>query len=516
MDANGFCALKIERMLTQWIPRRVLAVELAGDDIRAALVRRKGGRFEVLDFAALKRPDPQDDLPNVETLKALGDRLGQTTGPAVLVTPLARAFELLMDRKKISGLKHYQLLETVKWEVEPYTGITGASALIGVEPEQRPKARPGEIVSEDEDEQATVTVAAIERNVYRAARERFKAAGFELVRIYPPEVSFYYALYLAPLETPRALLEVGPDYSNFAILRGGVPEQINTLSLSLDAMTAHLSGEAVSHELEDSLRFTVRQTPEPEPLVISGPGAGNAAVVEFIGGFSPNGARPLTLSRTAGLADARDESAHAVFGTTVGAAVRELQGRQARQAGIDDRMPLVPRLKQSVYLAPLATALVLGVLLAGHYQFMKHQDRVYKTRITTLKADLKTRQAEIAKYEDLIKEQDALRKEIEMAKKRLAYIEGQADEQLDHLIACIAGLADALSDQIVLKAILQNGSDTYTVTGSAFDLDALGVYATRLQETAWCEAAVLQKLEKGDDGQRLDFEMTLKAPREAT
>lgn len=491
-------------------------MELAGDDIRAALVRRKGRRFEVLDFATLKRPDPQDDLPDVDTLKALGERLGQATGPAVLVTPLARAFELLMDRKKISGLKHYQLRETVKWEVEPYTGITGASALIGVEPEKRVKARPGEIVSEDEDEQATVTVAAIERNVYRAARERFKAAGYGLARIYPPEVAFYYALYMEAVEAPRALLEVGPDYSNFVILRGGVPEQISTLSLSLDSISAHLSGEVVSNELVDSLRFTVRQAPEPEPLVISGPGAGDAAVVDFIAGFRPNGARPLALSRTAGVADAREETAHAVFGTTVGAAVRELQGRHARQAGINDRMPLVPRLKQSVYLAPLATAVVLGVLLAGHYQYMKHQDRVYKARISTLKTELKARKAEIAKYDNLIQQQDALRKEIEMTRKRLAYIEGQADRQLDHLIACIGGLAEALSDQIVLKAILQDGAATYTVTGSAFDLEALGIYATQLQEAAWCEAAVLRKLEKGADGQRLDFEMTLKAPREAT
>jgi Tfp pilus assembly protein PilN len=436
-------------------------------------------------------------------------------GQTVLVTPLARAFELLMDRRKVAGMKRYQLLEAVRWEVEPYTGISGTSALVGVAAERKIDAQPGEILPEEDLDQVTVTVAAIERNVYRAARERFKVAGLQLVRIYPPEETFYYALLREEIATPRALLEVGEDYSNFAILRGGIPEQISTLSLSLDSMSAHLNGEQVSNELVENLRFTVRQAPEGEPLVVSGQGAADAAVVDFIAGFCPSGARPLTLSRAVGVTDAPDEAAHAVFGTVVGAAVRELTGRQSRQAGIDDKVPLVPRLKQSVYLAPLITTVVLVLLLAGHYQYMTHKDRVYKARITELKADLKTRKAEIAKYDNLIKQQDALRKEIDMAEKRLAYIEGQADEQMDNLIACIDGLAEALSDRIVLKAILQKGSGTYTVTGSAFDLEALGAYATRLQDAVWCEAAVLQKLEKGSDGRRLAFELTLKASREA-
>lgn len=499
-----------------WITRQLMAVELTGEDIRAALVCRKGRRFEVMDFAAMKRPDPRDDLPSVEVLKALGDRLGRTGGPAVLVTPLARAFDLLMDRKKIAGLKHYQLLEAVKWEVEPYTGISGTNALIGVEPERRVKILRGEIVSEDEEDQATLTVAAIERNVYRAARERFKTAGFVLMRIYPPEVAFYYALFLEAIEAPRALLEVGQDYSNFAILRGGgVPEQINTLSLSLDSLAAHLNGEMVSPELEDSLRFTVRQAPGPEPLVISGPGAGNPAVVDFISGFCPVGARPLTLSRTAGVADARSEAAHAIFGTVVGAAVREIKGRRERQAGINDRAPLVPRLKQSAYLVPLATAAFLLILLTGHFQYMKYKDRVYKQRIKTLEAELKDHKAEIAKYDNLIGQSDALGKEIELAKKRLAYIEGWADDYLKHLIACVRGLADALSDHIVLRVVVQNDLNTYAVVGSAFDLGALGSYATRLQEAPWCEAAILNNLEKGTDGNRLEFEMTIKARCEA-
>jgi hypothetical protein len=291
---------RLKKNRRQGLPgRRILAVEMAGDDIRAAVVRRQGRGFEIIDYASLKRPETGEDLPDVASLKALAERLGVGGGAAVLVSPLARAFELLMDRAKIKGMKPYQLREAVKWEVEPYTGISGVTALIAVERKQEPKAKPGDIVYEDDD-QTTVNVAAIERNVYRAVRERFKVAGFRLTRIYPPEACFYFVLHMDGRDTPRAVLEVGQDYSNFAVLSGGIPQQINTLSLSQESIAAHVSGEIPSQDLIDTLRFTVRQVPEPEPLVLSGPGATDQSIADFIAGVLPSRGRapgPAPLRR---------------------------------------------------------------------------------------------------------------------------------------------------------------------------------------------------------------------------
>lgn len=67
--------------------RRILAVEMAGDDIRAAVVRRQGRGFEIIDYASLKRPETGEDLPDVASLKALAERLGVGGGAAVLVSP---------------------------------------------------------------------------------------------------------------------------------------------------------------------------------------------------------------------------------------------------------------------------------------------------------------------------------------------------------------------------------------------------------------------------------------------
>ena len=492
---------------------RLLAVEVAGDKIRAAVVRKAGKRIDIVDFAAMTRPDPEDDLPAVAAVKALAERLQHAGGPVVFVTPMARTFDLIMDREKVAALKAHQLKEAVKWEVEPYTGITGHNALIGVEPARRPMLDPGDAVPEDEEAPVTVNVSAMERNVHRALKARFKAAGFRLLRVYPPDVTFFMPLLLQAGEASRAILEVGEDYSNFAIVHGRVPLQISTLSLSLESITAHLAGEVVPPELEESLRFTARQVPGPEPLVISGAGAAHREVVRFIAGFCPHGARPLLLSRAAGITDAKDDPAHAVYAGAVGAAVREALGGRERVMGIDDRIDPIVRLKKSAYLAPLATAVVLALLLLGHYGFMKHKESIYKTRIQELGAELKARKADIATYDGLLREKQQLEERIAFAQRRLKFIAGSGDDELDQAIRCLQGIAASVGERIVLSEVRQADADRYRVTGKALELAAVSRFTEHLQEKSWCESAMLVRLE--DDAGALTFELTVTGRREA-
>jgi hypothetical protein len=186
--------------------RTLMAMEMAGGKIRAAAVRRSGGRFEIMDFAALTLPEPDEDLPTVEIIRALAERLQPSGGDAVFVTPIARTFDLTMDRAKVAGLRPYQLKAAVKWEVEPYTGISGGNALVGVERARKPAAGAGDLEVEDEEAPVTVSVSAMERNIYRALKARFKAAGYRLLRIYPPDVTFYMPLLMEKTDTPRAIL----------------------------------------------------------------------------------------------------------------------------------------------------------------------------------------------------------------------------------------------------------------------------------------------------------------------
>jgi hypothetical protein len=491
------------------LQQKIVAFEVAGSEVRAAIVVKTGRRLRVVDFASIRRANTEEDLPEVETLRQLARRLNLSGGKVVFVTPLARAFELFMDRRKVSRLKPYQLLEAVRWEVEPYTGISGQNALLGAERERKPQLRPDEIAPEESDEQ-TVTVSAIERNVYRAAKARFKVAGFSLVRIYPPDVSFYMPLHLEAGDAPRAILEVGEDYSNFAILRGSIPEQINTLSISLETITSHLSGESPVEGLEETLKFTVRQAPSQEALIVSGRGAGNEQVLRYIAGFCPSGARPLSLSRSVSLTDSGSDAASAAFGTVVGAGVRELRGARERLIGISDREALVPRLKKSAYLMPLVATGVFVLFLGGHYLYMKHQDRVYKERIDELSGQLQARKSQVQQYDGLLAQLKKLEADIAFTERKILFFNKEADREIVHVLSCLRGIGAAVPDNVVLTTVQGNGTGReFLVSGECFDQKEIGLFAASLQKNPWCEAAVIQKIEADGSQGALRFELTL-------
>ncbi len=485
------------------LDRKLLAVEVAGEDIRAAVVAKKGKSFEILDFAMSERPDPDDDLPAVEAVKALATRMNYTAGEAVYVTPLARAFEISMNRKKISKMKHYQLIESVKWEVEPYTGVTGMQALIGVVKEDR-AVEPG-MMPEPDEEDITVNVSVLEKNIYRAIKERFKAAGFRLVRIYPPDVCFYMPVFMEAFEAPRGILDIGKDYSNFAILKGEKPSLINTLPISMEAIVGHLTGENPSEELENNIKYTARQTPEPLPLIISGAGAGDRGIVDYISSLCANGAEPLAINKTAGLKGSIDDRLNAVYGTVVGAGIRELKSKKERRIGISDAEPLVPRLKKSAYLMPLVATVLLFVLLFGHFQYMKLKEKSFKLKITKLSADLKKKKERRSTYDLAVKEAEDLKKEIDFTNKKIAFATGKADEGIAHVINLYMGLAGLISENIVLENIIQENILEYKLSGKSFDLSSVGGFATGIQKKKWCESVVIKTLEKAKDSFGFEF-----------
>jgi Tfp pilus assembly protein PilN len=489
------------------LDKKLLAVEVAGRHIRAALITKKGRGFEILDFSQVDRPDPEDDLPAIEAIKTLATRMDYTSGPAVYVTSLARAVEISMNRKKASKMKHYQLMEAVKWEVEPYTGVTGMQALIGVKKKEKAAPEPGMILEQDEEDIA-VNVSVIEKNIYRAIKERFKIAGFKLVRIYPPEVCFYMPVFMEEFESPRAILDIGQDYSNFAILKGESPTLINTLPVSMEAIIDHLTGNP-SGELESTLKFTARQVPEPMPLIISGPGAGERRIVDYISSICVNGAEPIALKKAAGLTVAGDDSLNAVYATVAGAGIRDLKSKKEKLAGINDAEPLVPRLKKSAYLMPLIVTVLLIIFLFGHFQYMRWQESSFKSRIAKLSAELKEKKARHSKYDKALKESGALKKEIDFAKNRIAFATNKADEDIAHVIDFFRDIAGLIPENVILEKLIQENKLEYRLAGKSLDLSSVGGFATKMQAKKWCESVVIKSIEK-TEADRLSFEFSIK------
>jgi len=481
--------------LIPFLEKKLLAVETSGETIRAALIVKKGRTHEIRDLVSLVRPSPEDDLPDIGMIKDLGARLGVSEGAAVFVTSMARAVEIPMDGSRVSEMKYYELCEAVKWEVEPYTGVTGDNALVGVSVASKATVEPGMIIPDDDEEETLVNVSVLERNVYRAVKERFKAAGFSLVRIYPPDVCFYMPLYLDPHEeASRAILEVGVDYSNFAILRGGTPLQINTLNISYEALKELLSGESESLGLEETLKFTVGQAPGPLPLVVSGVGAGDSEVVSYIAKVAPHGAESLEIRKSAGLRGGVEAARNSVFATVSGAGILELKAGSTRKIGISDQEALVLKVKRSAYLMPLVVMVLLFLVLFSHYEYMRFREGHLKKEMTHYKAVLSEKKATKARYETILNRSKALREDIDFIKKRIAFAQGDADKKVDHLIRVMEGVAEAAPFRVVLTDFTQEGECRYTLKGDAANLTSVGAYATGLQALGWCEVAEMKEI----------------------
>ncbi len=491
--------------------KKLLSIEVASRHIRAALLEKNGNLYKILDLLQMDRPDPEDDLPSIDAIKTLASRLKYDFGPVVFVTPLARAVEIPMDRGKISGMKHYQIMEAAKWEVEPFTGITGANALVGVEKVEQPSFNPGMVIEfEDDEDTFLVNVSVIEKNVYRAVRERFKEAGLSLKRIYAPDVCFYMPLFMQESKIPRAILEIGTDYSNFAILKGNRPSLINTLTISTESIEAHLSGENPSEELEEVLKHTAKQVPEPEPLVISGQGAENNKIVNYISSFCANGAKPIIIVKTSGVKSSGDEGSNAVYATVAGAGIRELKSAKKRLAGINDTEPLVPRLKKSAYIMPLAATIFLFIILFSHFQYMKFSEKSMKTKIKTITAELKRRNARILKYDTAVKKVEDIKKKIEHAKKKIVFVKKNADEDIRYVINLFFGTSGSVPESVVLKTLAQNNLYEYRLSGISLDLSSIGNFATKIQEKEWCKSVIIESVKK-EDPVNLKFKFLIKS-----
>ena len=483
--------------------RKMLALEVAGEQILGAVVSLKGGRFTVHDFVAMERSNPGDDLPDPANIREIMERLDYQSGPAVLATPLARAVQISMNRAKIKKLKNYQLVEALRWEVEPYTGISGTQALVGVEKSSGPEKE--DLLLAVEEEEIDVKVSAIEKNVYRALKQLVKKAGLRLARIYPPDICFFMALFAGGGgDSSQAVLDIGPDYASFAIVKSRQPDQINTYPIGREVIRDLVAGEDLPDALEN-LRFLLRQAPGPLPLILTGSGAIDPEVTAYVDSLSEYGAKPLTIRREAKLTEAGHEGLNAMYGLAVGAAVRELMKRDTRLIGISDKMPLVPRLKKSAYLMPLAAAVLLALSLFGHYSLMKMQKKNYKTQTKELSASLKTRQDKQNSYDRAKKEMERLRAEISLTRKKITFVRGGSDENLFHLERVLASLAE-LPDVMTLESVRQEG-DKFIIAGSSGTVEAVGNFSVRLQKNDWCEAAAIKIIEH--NGGMLHFQIEM-------
>ncbi|PTN32584.1 hypothetical protein [Desulfonatronum sp. SC1] len=469
-----------------------LGVEYVEDEVRAALVRAKGREREIMEFVAVKAPEAEDDLPGIAQLQEIRNRLNcKQNIQTVFVTPLARLVVLPMNRERVLSMRSHLLAEAVKWEAETYTGVPGHLSLAGVEVE-KPRDEPGQI--REELEEIMVHVAVLEQNIYRAARERFRMAGLKLARVYPGEVCFHVPLLYQHEESDRGVLEIGAASSGFALLRGGSTLAINAMNVTAEMIRAHLDGRTMT-DLEDSLRFNFGQAPGPLPVALTGVGAMDHRIVAFLRTLSPTGVEPVRLQRTSGLTTAGSEEGP-MFATAAGAAMRELGGKGMQAIGISDAVPPAVRIRQSIYLMPLAAASFLFVVLLGHNLLMRYQESDLSEQRRDIEAQLSERKKvhdEVKRLEGDIQKVDERTRDL---RRQMAYIKDEWDKPLQARIDMYDALIRNMPPTVALIGIRhdQRNPNIYVVSGEAVSPSAILDFALRLREEGGLSVDV-QRLE---------------------
>lgn len=484
--------------------RQMLAVEISGHQIIGAVAEGKGSNLMIQNFVAIERTNPTDDLPDPANLKELMDRLDYPSGPMVLVTPMARSVQITMNRAKVKRLRQYQLCAALRWEVEPYTGVSGTQALIGAE--RVSPAEQEELVLLDEDEaEMDVNVSVIEQNVYRAMRQICKRARLRLVRLYPPEVCFFMPLFLDQPETSQAVFDIGQDYANFTVIRGRRPKQINTYPLGRDVLLEMVEGGEADEPLQ-SLDFLLKQVPGPLPLLLTGVGATQEAIVDYLDHRCEYGARALELHRADKLGRAGHDGQNAMYSVAAGAALREISGAAWRLIGITDTVPLPVRIRQSGHLVPIGVAALMVGALLTHYGYMKNAKQRYKKQTTGLESQIKERKQRFESHERMEAELKELERKVADYKK-LAFLQLGADDNLIHLEQVLRAFF-SLPPEMRLESLAQQGGGRYLLLGLAEDSALVGRFAVQMQQHPWCRAVSIKTLEQ-KGGEELQFRIEL-------
>ena len=485
--------------------RRILAVEIAGHQIIGAVAEAKGRRLALHNFVAIERSNPTDDLPDPTNLRELMDRLQYTGGPMVLVTPLARSVQITMNRTKVKRLRHYQLCDALRWEVEPYTGISGTQALIGAERVSPAEQEELVLLAEDELE-ADVGVSVIEQNVYRAMRQVCRRAGLRLIRLYPPEVCFFMPLFLDQPESAQAVFDIGQDYANFTVVKGRQPKQINTYPLGREVLMDLIEGGEPG-EAGQSLDFLIKQVPGPLPLLLTGIGATVPAIVDYLAGRCDHGAVALELHRDDKLGRGAHDAHNAMYSVAAGAALRELSGPAWRLIGITDSVPLPVRIRQSGHLFPIGVAALMAGILLAHYGYMKNSRERYKAQTAELESQIKERKQRFEAHDKMEAEIKELERKIAQYRKQIAFLEQGADDNLIHLERVLLAFF-TLPAPMQLESLAHQKDGKFLLQGTAEDFALVGRFAVHLQQHPWCRAVNIKVLEqKGNEG--LHFQMQL-------
>ncbi|ACV63450.1 Fimbrial assembly family protein [Desulfofarcimen acetoxidans DSM 771] len=447
----------------------VLAVEIDGMTLRAAVIRRNLKGFMVGDCLKIDRTE-ESELITAEELSMITSRIARCPKNVVVVSPLAAVIEVAMDKKRLRKMRPYQLKEALRWEAEPYMTVPAAESLVGYE-----------LGLETGDGHVWIWVSTLPEEDYRSLKETFAGGGLKLRRVYPPDVCFPVAAMLACKRKDKVVIDLGQQTMRAALIEDGDITAFRTLPADLAATRAHLDGLS-SSELEPSLKevFNAWEI-AGRRVILTGPGGLDADIVEFFREKMGFEAAALELR---GSGNCTPE-----FAAVAGAGMRQLHfGVSWKKVGINDDVELGLLIRQRVQVLPMVAVLVIVAIFLSHYFYLKYQLRQFSMEA----GDLKVQKEEGTRLQNSSSEMEKQRSAL---KQKAEFIQGHAldKEKVFQLLLSVTVRCSGLGELSRMN-VQYLPDDLVLLQGEALSPANVNELALTLQKEVWCKHAAIESI----------------------
>ncbi len=460
----------------------VLAVEIDGMTLRAAVIRRNFKGFTVSDCLKIDRAG-ESDLITAEELSMLTSRIARCPKNAVVISPLAVVIEVAMDKKRVRKMRPYQLKEALRWEAEPYMTIPAAESLVGYE-----------LGLDTGEGNVELWVSMMPEEDYRSLKETFAGSGLKLKKVYPPDVCFPVAAMPASKRKDRVVVDLGRQTMKAALIEDGEIATFRTLPTSLAATRAHLDG-LPAPELESSLKdiFAAWDIAGRE-VVLTGPGGLDADIVDFFRNGLGFNAAALELPAGAG--------GGPEYASVTGAGLRQLRVFGGwKTVGLDDGVDLGLLIRQRVQILPVVAVLMVVVLFLGHYFYLRNQ-------LDRAGAEVGALTAQKEAYTRLQGEAAELENQVAALKQKAEFIEGHAldSEKILLLLLSVAARSGGGGEISRLNVQYLPG-DQISLEGQGMSPASVDLLALTMQKETWCKHAMVESITREETTETVSYKM---------
>lgn len=496
----------------------LLVIESNDENIRAAVVKKTLKGYKVSNAVKIKRGDEYEIITENE-IRAIKLMIENCPERVIIANSSVMLIEVFMDKSKVKAMNKAQLKQAIKWEVEQYVpdNIVGYE-ICNMSKEDMKKSM-----------EVRIWVSVIPKDDYISLEERFLAEGLKLKNIFPVDTCFPMAKKRG--DSKRGMLAVNISERNMKITYFKdkkalkfieIPIGSEDIIFNIENQTTeeirNIIVEAFDQMSERDSLFQIRDygdiklmsehaNSEDEIVLLSGAGAANKAVVDFIENSVPVYLELVNVDMEEDIVG--DDLVVTELASILGAATRQLSLNPGlRTIGINNNPTLLMIIKDNPQMTSVVVVstvfLVLGVsyLIMGHK--IKMNDKEF-AELNQLKAEYESLQEESQRIDNQKRE---VVEDMEVDNEKIVFLSREVDQRRESIVSLLRGVKSSSNMDLKVSYIEPTGSDLkeFIVRGQSDSLFSINNLILGIQAQPWCSYARVLSIGKASPPKKEESE----------